>query len=164
MAGFYLCLGGRVGFGAGQAFIIAQNAQKLADIWKLITKRQFTQQPRDFTQLILDGLVVKLVKNETECEQLLSRAIQKSSNVKNIIDYLICQKFVYTSTANNNETILLANQLSIAASQSFLRPNDALFIIGELEKATKNLCLDTELHLTYLVRILTILQHYNQCV
>lgn len=45
---------GRVGYGAGQAYIIAQNTQKLTDIWKLIKKRSFNQLTRDFTQLILD--------------------------------------------------------------------------------------------------------------
>lgn len=45
---------GRIGYGNGQSFIIAQNAQKLSEIWRLIRKRPFTQISRDFTQLILD--------------------------------------------------------------------------------------------------------------
>lgn len=45
---------GRLGYGSGQAYIIASNVQKLADLGKLIKKRLFTQTPRDFTQLILD--------------------------------------------------------------------------------------------------------------
>jgi hypothetical protein len=45
---------GRVGYEAGQAFVIAQNAQKLADAWKLIQKRSFSRVERDFTQLVLD--------------------------------------------------------------------------------------------------------------
>lgn len=94
-----------------------------------------------------------MVKDEEECEKLMSFAIQKPLlSANGIISHLIKQKFVYTYTTSENKTLLLANQLSNAASQSFLRPNDALFIFTELEKATKNLCLDTELHLTYLVR------------
>lgn len=97
-------------------------------------------------------MVSKIVESEEECEKLLSFAIQKPlTNVKKIVAYLIVQKFVYTHITSDNRVLLMANQLSNAASQSFLRPADALFIFMELEKATKNLCLDTELHLTYLV-------------
>jgi hypothetical protein len=73
---------------------------------------------------------------------------------------LIEKKFVYTLKTNDNRIRLIPNQLATAASQSFLRPNDALFIFTELEKATKNLCLDTELHLAYLVKILLFLNNH----
>ncbi|KAI6176198.1 POLAc domain-containing protein [Aphelenchoides bicaudatus] len=143
---------GRLGYGAGQSFVIAQNRQQLAAVWKLIQKRSFNRIERDFTQLILDAVVSKLVKTEEDCERLVNMAIQTPSIcAKNIVAYLIDQNFVCTHTTDENTTILIANQLSIAASQSFLRPADAIYICLELEKAAKSICLDTELHLAYLI-------------
>jgi hypothetical protein len=72
-------------------------------------------------------------------------------SAKDIVTYLVEQKFVYSYISDEEKTILIANQLSIATSQSFLRPTDALYICMELERAAKNICLDTELHLAYLV-------------
>lgn len=88
---------------------------------------------------------------------MLDLTIQKPSiSAKDIVAYLVDQKFVYTFVSNEGQTILVANQLSIAASQSFLRPTDALYICTELERAVKNICLDTEFHLAYLVIILKV--------
>ena len=77
--------------------------------------------------------------------------------VQETLDYLVQNEFILKRTSQSSPdkpqegVMYYATQLGVATVASSLSPDEALVVLGDLQKARKNFVLENELHIIYLV-------------
>nr|CTP81931.1 Bm6150 [Brugia malayi] len=99
-------------------------------------------------KLIIEAICSGLCRDENDLENLLSLLFfERKLTIKDELNFLITRKLICQQKNHG----LCGTQLGQAVFTSSLSPDIALQVYDDLEKATRSLALDNELHLLYLV-------------
>ncbi|CAD6188320.1 unnamed protein product [Caenorhabditis auriculariae] len=137
----------------GESYLVVKNQEQEAVLKLLSGKEEDRTRSRpDVSKLLLESICTGLTSSAEEMHQLVSFLFDsKSSDVSSSIEKLLKNSFISESCHEKGLNKLVATQLGKATLASSLPPEAALFIFDDLMTASKSICLDTELHMLYLV-------------
>jgi DNA polymerase theta len=89
------------------------------------------------------------------CTQSNKSIIDEQSTIEKCLSWLCDNELIYCIDKENinheNNLRYEPTQLALAVISSSINPDDGLKLVVELNKAQRNLCLENDLHLVYLV-------------
>ena len=89
------------------------------------------------------------------CASSNKSTIDEESIIDKCLSWLYQNEFIHCTDKENiideDDLLYKPTQLALAVINSSINPDDGLKLVVELNKAQRNLCLETDLHLVYLV-------------